>query len=49
MEQQMKVHRLHDPNFEFYPKDTKDAVDIELTPGSILYFPAGYWYYSLTS
>lgn len=44
IEQQLKIHRLHDQKFEFEPKNFDNVEEVTLTPGSILYFPAGYWY-----
>lgn len=38
-EQQLKVHRLHQPKFEFQPTNTDQAEEITLTEGSFLYFP----------
>lgn len=45
-EQQLKIHRLHDQKFEFEPKSFENVEEVTLTPGSILYFPAGYWYFA---
>lgn len=43
-EQQMKVHKLHDPNFQFTPDNFDLAEEVTLTEGSILYHPGGYWH-----
>ncbi|RHY89979.1 hypothetical protein DYB35_004561 [Aphanomyces astaci] len=43
VEQQLKVHRLADPSFQYHP--TFDNVsEVTLSPGSVLYFPAGMWH-----
>lgn len=47
-EQQMKLHLISDPsNEEFKPPDDffKDAEEIILSPGSVLYHPAGIWHH----
>ncbi|GAB5362098.1 hypothetical protein AAMO2058_000769100 [Amorphochlora amoebiformis] len=42
IEQQMKVHRLANPNFHY--KSFKIHEVVTLTPGSFMYFPAGLWH-----
>ncbi|ETW00965.1 hypothetical protein H310_06610 [Aphanomyces invadans] len=43
VEQQLKIHRLTDPAFDYHP--TFDNVsEVTLEPGSVLYFPAGMWH-----
>ncbi|CAK4623865.1 unnamed protein product [Aphanomyces euteiches] len=44
VEQQLKIHRLVDPAFEYNHGDPDEYEEITLTPGSMLYFPAGMWH-----
>ena len=43
VEQQVKVHKLHDPKFQFVPESFDGYNEVTLTEGSILYHPAGIW------
>uniref|UniRef100_A0A6V3TSE0 JmjC domain-containing protein n=2 Tax=Lotharella globosa TaxID=91324 RepID=A0A6V3TSE0_9EUKA len=42
LEQQLKIHRLSTP--QFHVTGFKNPETVTLTPGSILYFPAGMWH-----
>lgn len=44
IEQQLKIHRLHNPQFQFKPDSFEGYSEVTLTEGSILYHPAGIWH-----
>eukprot|EP00761_Pharyngomonas_kirbyi_P011226 gb/GECH01011251.1/.p1 GENE.gb/GECH01011251.1/~~gb/GECH01011251.1/.p1 ORF type:complete len:972 (+),score=284.83 gb/GECH01011251.1/:1-2916(+) len=48
VEQQFKVHRLHNQDFSYLPPENyqirDDVVEVTLTPGTFMYFPAGFWH-----
>lgn len=48
-EEQMKVNRMLDPDFERFPQHLDDDLEnpvrsVTLYPGSVLYFPSGMWH-----
>lgn len=46
IEQQVKLHKLADPTFQFSPPIEwfDDAFEVTLGPGDLFYFPAGCWH-----
>jgi hypothetical protein len=44
VDQQLKCHRLQDPNFQFVPDNFDGHVSVTLTEGSVFYHPAGIWH-----